>query len=56
MKTAHDSATDRTVRAAARLYVAPRAVIGFLLLATLGLATFLVVIQIAIVLLHRLGA
>lgn len=48
--------SDSIVRTAAWLYVAPRAAIGVLMLATIGLAAFLVIISLAIALLHRLGA
>lgn len=48
--------TDRTLRTAAFWYVAPRRAIGFLILAMLGLAAFLVFMQVALVVLRRLGA
>jgi len=56
VNTSHDSSTDRIGRTAAWLYVAPRVAIGFLVLATIGLAVFLVLAQLALVILHRLGA
>ena len=55
MKALHESRTDRIVSAAAWLYVAPRAAIGILFLAALGLAAFLVIIQLTLIVLHRLG-
>ena len=48
--------TDRVFRTAAWLYVAPRAAAGFLVLTALGLAAFLMFVQIAIVILRRFGA
>jgi hypothetical protein len=48
--------TDRIVRTAVWMYMAPRAAIGVLLLAMLGLGAFLVLVQVPIVILRRLGA
>ena len=55
MNASHNS-TDRIVRTAAWFYVAPRAAKGIFILAIIGLAAFLVFIQLAIVILHRVGA
>lgn len=55
MRVPHHS-SDRILRMAAWVYLAPRAAIGVLLLATLALGAFLVLIQVAIVILRRLGA
>ncbi len=56
MKTSDYARTDRVLRTAAWTYLAPRALIGVLILAAFGLAAFLVLVQLAITLLHRLGA
>jgi hypothetical protein len=56
VNTSHGSNSDRVLRTAASFYVAPRVVIGFLLLATLGLGAFMVLVQIGLVILRRLGA
>ncbi|MGH9809702.1 MAG: hypothetical protein ACRD9W_21030 [Terriglobia bacterium] len=56
VKTPRLGNDNRIVHAAAWFYVMPRAVITGLVLATVGLATFLALIQLAIVILHRLGA
>jgi hypothetical protein len=56
VKPFRDTHTVRIVRTAAWLYVAPRALIGFLLLAMLGLGAFMVLVQIGLVILQRLGA
>ena len=54
VKTAHDK-TSSILHTAAWLYVAPRALVGLLFLAALGLAAFLVFGQLALVFLRRLG-
>jgi hypothetical protein len=51
-----DRATDRILRAAAWTYLAPRVAIGAILLAVLGLATFMVLIQFVMIILRQLGA
>ncbi len=56
MDVLHRLGANRLLRTAAWLYVAPRAAIGVLIVAVLGLAAFLLFIQIALTLLHRLGA
>ena len=56
MRDPHNTGADAIVRTAGWLYVAPRAAIGVLILATIGLAAFLVIVPLAIALLHRLGA
>ncbi len=50
------NASQRNLRAVAWFYVAPRAAVGVVLLAIFGLAAFLIVLQIALVILRRLGA
>lgn len=55
MNSSHPTHTNRILRTAAWLYVAPRAAIGFLILATLGVAALLVFLQIAFAVLRRLG-
>ena len=47
---------DRILRAAAWLYVVPRAAKGTLILALLGLAAFMMIAALALNLLHHLGA
>ena len=56
MREPRDIRTDPIVRTAAWLYVAPRAAIGVLILAMIGLAALLVIAPLAIAVLHRLGA
>jgi hypothetical protein len=55
VNSSHPTHTNRILRTAAWLYVAPRAAIGFLILATLGVAALLVFLQIAFAVLRRLG-
>lgn len=55
MNTSLDSGVTRILRTTAWIYVAPRAAIGLLIMATLGLAGFLAFTQIALVILGRLG-
>jgi hypothetical protein len=53
--TSRDRGTDRILCTAAWFYVIPRAAIGILILATLGLAAFLFFLQMALVILRHLG-
>jgi hypothetical protein len=56
MNISSEARRNRILQTAAWLYVLPRIWIGVLLLATLGLAAFLVILSIAIHTLHRIGA
>jgi hypothetical protein len=56
VNSSRNSGTDRILRAAAWLYVVPRAATGILILAALGLAAFLVFIQVLLVILRHAGA
>jgi hypothetical protein len=56
MSASDHARTDRVLRNAAWTYLAPRSLIGLLILAAFGLAAFLVLAQLALTLLHRLGA
>jgi hypothetical protein len=56
VNSSRDSGPDRLLRTAAWLYVVPRVATGILILAALGLAAFLVFVQMALVILRHLGA
>jgi len=56
MRGPHSISTDSVLRKAAWAYLTPRAVIGLLVLAMLGLAAVLVILQVAISFLRQLGA
>jgi hypothetical protein len=53
---ADHNGTNRILRTAAWVYLAPRAAIGVLILAMVGLGAFLVLIRAAIIILQRFGA
>jgi hypothetical protein len=55
VNTSPDTHNNRILRTAAWLYVSPRAAIGYLVLAIVGIAAALVLLQIALALLRRLG-
>ena len=56
MNSSRNSGPDRILRTAAWFYVIPRAATGILIMAMLGLAAFLVFLQMALVILRHLGA
>jgi len=52
----NNTGADRVLQAAAWTYWAPHAAIGVVIVGMLGLGAFMVLVQIALIILRRLGA